>query len=265
MARDGSRADPRAASRSAACIVGTAVYQVGVELVEPVEEPQLVEARGAGDGGAGVERGEQRGDEAVDVEERHHVEAAVRTARARASRRRSRADAHSWRCVSGTSFGREVVPDVCSTSATSSGSGRVVRAPRPTALRRGRRRRRGPDGSTCSSSTWMPRSAATSRAGVSSVAPTTTASRADVLEVEGELLRAVRGVERRRGRRLRDREKRACRLRAVLDQQGDAALGSQSALAKPAGGLRDELQQARVRERAAARRQQRRSLSLRLS
>ena len=32
------------------------------------------------------------------------------------------ADAHTLRCVNGTIFGREVVPDVCNTNATSSGN-----------------------------------------------------------------------------------------------------------------------------------------------
>ena len=66
-----------ARGRIAWCMVGTAVYQVGCRVLEPVEEAQRVEAGRAVDRGAGRERGRDRGDQAVDVEQRHDVEAAV--------------------------------------------------------------------------------------------------------------------------------------------------------------------------------------------
>ena len=47
------------------------------ELVEPLEEPQLVEPRRAGHGRTRRQGGEQRRDEAVDMEQRHDVETSV--------------------------------------------------------------------------------------------------------------------------------------------------------------------------------------------
>ena len=48
-----------------------------LRLVEPLEEAERVEARRAEHAAAGRERGEHRRDQAVDVEQRHDVEAAV--------------------------------------------------------------------------------------------------------------------------------------------------------------------------------------------
>ena len=86
-------------------MVGTAVYQVGLRLIEPVEEAQRVEARRADDAAAGGERGEHRRDQAVDVEQRHDVEAAVVGVERRASRRYARPRPPGWRGCSGTIFG----------------------------------------------------------------------------------------------------------------------------------------------------------------
>ena len=58
-------------------MVGTAVYQVGLRLLHPGEELQRVEARRAEHRAAARQRREQAGDQPVDVEQRHHVEAAV--------------------------------------------------------------------------------------------------------------------------------------------------------------------------------------------
>ena len=94
----------------------------GVELRQPFEEPHLVEPRSAHDRSARLERGEQAGDQSVDVEERHHVQASVLGAEAK-----GRCDvacrATQRPFVNGTSFGREVVPEVWSKSAMSSLSG----------------------------------------------------------------------------------------------------------------------------------------------
>ena len=67
-----------ARASTAACMVGTAVYQVGLELGEPLEEPQLVEARACRRPLAPASsEASSAGDQAVDVEERHDVQAPV--------------------------------------------------------------------------------------------------------------------------------------------------------------------------------------------
>ena len=57
-----------------------------LHLIEPLEEFQRIEAGRADHRRAGGKRGEHRRDQAVDVEQRHDVEAAVRSASAAASR-----------------------------------------------------------------------------------------------------------------------------------------------------------------------------------
>ena len=59
------------------CMVGTAVYQVGLGLVHPAEELQSVESRRAKDLAASRKRGQQAGHQPVNVKERHDVEPAV--------------------------------------------------------------------------------------------------------------------------------------------------------------------------------------------
>ena len=66
-----------AQSSSAWCIVGTAVYQVGPDLPQPGEEAEAVEAGRADNRSAGRDRGQHGGDQAVDVEQRHDIEADV--------------------------------------------------------------------------------------------------------------------------------------------------------------------------------------------
>ena len=88
--------------------------------IEPAEEAQRVEARRADHRPAARERGQRRRDQPVDVEQRHHVEAGVVRRQLPGSARCCRAEAVTLRWVSGTIFGRAVVPEVCSTSATSS-------------------------------------------------------------------------------------------------------------------------------------------------
>ena len=117
-------------------MVGTAVYQVALRLLEPAEETQRVEARRAEDRGAGVKRRQHRGDQPVDVKERHHVEAAIARLEREAARDVRRRGAE-LACVSATIFGREVVPEVWRMSASPSGrdaaaaSGVAVPAPPP--------------------------------------------------------------------------------------------------------------------------------------
>ena len=60
------------------------------------------------------------GDQPVDVEQRHDVEAAIGIVKIRALVAMFCAEAVTLPCVSGTIFGREVVPEVCRISATSS-------------------------------------------------------------------------------------------------------------------------------------------------
>ena len=73
------------AARIAWCMVGTAVYQVGSSSSSQ-RRTERVEAGRADHGGAGGQRGQQRRDQPVDVEQRHDVEAAV--ARRQLQRRR---------------------------------------------------------------------------------------------------------------------------------------------------------------------------------
>ena len=55
------------------------------------------------------------------MEQRHDDEAAIIRRERERVRECSRADAQMFLCASGTILGRDVVPDVCSTSAMSSG------------------------------------------------------------------------------------------------------------------------------------------------
>ncbi len=79
------------------------------------------------------------------------------------------AEAVRLRWLSGTSLGREVVPDVWSMRATSSGEAKPARAGAPESNRSGRRVKppAGPWVSGTSSTIGMPRATATARAGLS--------------------------------------------------------------------------------------------------
>ncbi len=104
------------------CIVGTAVYQLG--WVSSIQAKNL-KASKPGDvttEAPARQRRQQRRHEAVDVEQRHDVQAPVGSASAPASRGCCRRRPHRLLWVNGTIFGRAVVPEVCSTIATSSGS-----------------------------------------------------------------------------------------------------------------------------------------------
>ena len=102
-------------------MVGTAVYQVGLHVLHPAKEIQGIEARRAEKLAAARERREQTGDQPVDVEQRHDVQAAIGVGKLK-----RRGDV----LRRGGNIGlRErhdlrprVVPKVCRISATSSAS-----------------------------------------------------------------------------------------------------------------------------------------------
>ena len=121
-----------ARARIAWCMVGTAVYQVGFASPSQRKEAQRIEAGRAERAAAGRERGEHGRDQPVDMEQRHDVEAAVvRRQRQRRADMAGGGARLAW--LSGTSFGREVVPEVWRRSATSPSSARPGRAASPPA------------------------------------------------------------------------------------------------------------------------------------
>ena len=145
------------------------------------------------------------GDQAVDVEQRHDVEAAIVGVEAPACRAMLPALRRDVALVSGTIFGRDVVPEVCRTSAMSSACGPAAgSAPAPPIRRVGarsvnapapllRRRQQVDDGDAAASRRrrWRARSAPCS---------TIRAFALEVGQVELELVGAVGRVERRGGR-----------------------------------------------------------------
>ena len=78
---------------------------------------------------------------------------------------------------------------------------------------------------------------------------------ADVLEVEGELLCAVRGIERRHGGGPGKGQERAGGLGPVLDDERDPGLLAEPGLAQSAGDSARQLCEPAVRERPSARRE----------
>ena len=171
--RSTDSARPRARSSTAACIEGTAVYHVGSSSssqskkctwwkpgAHATEPPARREARRAVTKPWMWKSG---------ITFRHRSDCSSRNVSAT-----FRAETASWRCVSGTSFGRDVVPDVWRARATAPGSGLLVGDPSSGTPSRVKIPA-GCDGSTWRSSTRIPRDRATSRAGVSSESLTTTA------------------------------------------------------------------------------------------
>ena len=133
-----------------------------------------------------------------------------------------RAEAQSMRCVRGTSLGRDVVPEVCRRSATSSGSGA---APFPAA--RASPREAEDTGGVARIDIQLqdldaPLGGDCPRGGVERGADHERV-RPEIVEIERELLCPVRRVERSDRGGPRDREERARRLGAVLDQESDPA------------------------------------------
>ena len=119
---------PRARSSTAACIDGTAVYHVGSSSssqskkctwwkpgAHATEPPARREARRAVTRPWMWKSG---------MTFRHRSDGSSRSVSAT-----FRAETASWRCVSGTSFGRDVVPDVWSARATVARLGPVGRRP----------------------------------------------------------------------------------------------------------------------------------------
>ena len=96
--------------------MGTAEYQVTPWRAHAPERAR-VELRGNDHGAAGGERRERRGDEPVHVEERHHAERDVRRPEA-VGRRDVRVEIERFAWLSGTRFGRPVLPLVWRISAT---------------------------------------------------------------------------------------------------------------------------------------------------
>ena len=187
-------------------MVGTAVYQVGRASSSQRKKLSALKPGVHTTLAAGGKRGEHRRDQAVDVEERHDVEAAVCRRRARASRRCGRAEAATLAWESGTSFGREVVPEVWRRSATSSGSARpdVDRSERRS-VEGECRRPRSVVGIEPEDRDAEPLGDRDRGSGL--VACDQDRLGADVGEIEVELLGAVGGIERR-GRRRRRRATR---------------------------------------------------------
>ena len=134
-----------ARARIAWCMVGTAVYQVGRIIPEPGEELEGVEAGRAADVRAGVERAQHRRDQAVDVEERHHLEAAVRGRQRAGSWRCGRPRRTRWRGSAARSSAATSCPR-CAAPAPrrrrAAGPGRAAVAGRTPQLEAARRRRR---------------------------------------------------------------------------------------------------------------------------
>ena len=211
-----------------------------------------MEARGAGHRGARPERGEERGDEAVDVEQRHHVQAAVRGRQAERQRdvRRARGqlpvrERHELRPRRGSRRVQQERDGI--------GIGPVVDPhTREDSIDSEHARRSGRVGGQLENAdAELPGHFAGGR--VESCVDHDRV-RSDVLEVEGELLRAVRGIERRHGGGLRQREERAGGLRPVPDQEGDPAPFSEPARSQPAGDSADQLSELAVRQGQTARR-----------
>ena len=87
---------PRAA-RIAWCMVGTAVYQLGLASSSHWKKRSALKPGRAEDAAARGERRQHRRDQPVDVEQRHDVEAAVVRPSAAASRRYARPRPPGWR------------------------------------------------------------------------------------------------------------------------------------------------------------------------
>ena len=85
---------------------------VRLYLVEPAEKFESVEAGRATDRRARRKRRKNGGDQPVNMEERHDVKRYVSAASAPSESTIWRAEAVTLRCVNGTIFGREVVPEV---------------------------------------------------------------------------------------------------------------------------------------------------------
>jgi hypothetical protein len=144
-----------------------------------------VKAGAAGDGGARGERAEQRRNEAVDVEERHDVEAPVDGGEFEGLGHvagRGTQHAVGQRHELGARRRSGGVQEECDAVGIGRSPVRGTRASAGEAEDTG-----GSRTSTFSSRTLEPRSAATARAGESSVAPITRRVRPEIVEIEREL------------------------------------------------------------------------------
>ncbi len=183
-----------------------------------------------------------------------------------------RAEATSRPCVSGTIFGRAVVPDVCRTRAMSSALGpsilSVGSAPAATSSMVGERSDPGPRGrrrivpagasSWVSSKTGIPSASATSAAGVSSATSTTTALIAwRSVRSNSSSSRRYAGLSGATVATAAIAEEGGHRMRPVRSHQGHAVDGRDPRRLQLGAYPCDHLAKPRVGQRRAVRREQR--------
>ena len=178
------------------------------------------------------------------------------------------ADAARFRWRSGTIFGRDVVPDVWSTSASSSAVGRAGSGSRRTVRRGGRA------GSRPGGDLEVDRQAATAepddrrlrrRGGQRGRRAAVRHERrgAEVVQVEAELLLAVLRVQRRRAADRHGRQQDQRHLRTVRQDDGDPVARSEPGRAEALGQPVDRLAKGGVVDRLAPDGHQRRTRAIR--
>ena len=202
-------------------MVGTAVYQVGLASSISAKNFERVEPRRAEHGAAARERSAKAGDQPVDMEQGHHVERRCRFRKARARPRCCGPRSRCWHGRSGTIFGREVVPEVCRMSATSSGLAGPGRMAAPSGA---------PESSNAPAPTCRLRSEGQDRdakllggakSGRVAARFDDQRLRLEILEIELELVLPIGGIERRRGRRGGHAQKRRRHLGSVRQNDRD--------------------------------------------
>ena len=170
-----------------------------------------------------------------------------------------RAEAQTFDCFSGTIFGREVVPDVCSTSAMSSAcAGPPVAAALPLPAKASLKRPAPCSGIGFNRATATPSFSATAIAGDSGPLGDDEKLRLEIGHVELELVGLVGRVQRRRGRAGGDRDERRSHLRPVRQHDGDAVAAPDAVRVEIGDRAVDELAQPGESQRAAPGRGERR-------
>src|ERR1700733_13557318 len=157
-----------------------------------------------------------------------------------------RAEVQMLACVSGTIFGREVVPEVCKMRAVllASAGPELDAAPLVTPEGAGFRPRfgsQGNDGDAELLSRSKRRRFATRF--------DDQRLRFEILEVELEVVLAIGGIERRRGRGGRHAEKRRRHFGSVRQHDGDAIAAADSEFVQRPDGAIDQRPQARIAQR----------------
>ena len=228
----------------------------GLRLGEVRHESQRVEARRTVDGTPGRQRREQARDEPVDVEQRHDVEAPVRRCEPQgladvAGRRGEVALGQRAR-----SSGRAVVPEVCSTSPTSSGSAGSHSTSPPARSRRtasvnSRHARRSAD---CRSAGRARRARARRDAAGRFRRPLGHHQRAgtEVLQAELDVLPGQRRVQRRGRGAACDRQERRREFGAIRQDDRDTIAPADSPAPEVPGRAVDLREQSLVVERRPA-------------